>query len=97
MIGVRHPKWNERPLLVVVKKQGASLTRDELLKFYEGKIAKWCDAGRRRVRRRAAAHGDRQAVEEDPAGDLQGLPAADGLTAAMMKIVKLDIEGLERI
>jgi fatty-acyl-CoA synthase len=41
VIGVFHPKWNERPLLLVVKKQGAGLTRDEMLKFYEGKIAKW--------------------------------------------------------
>jgi len=41
VIGVFHPKWNERPLLLVVKKPGASLTRDEMLKFYEGKIAKW--------------------------------------------------------
>src|SRR5688500_2928048 len=40
-IGARHPKWDERPLLVVTKKPGAVLTRDELLAFYEGKIAKW--------------------------------------------------------
>jgi fatty-acyl-CoA synthase len=40
-IGVRHPKWDERPLLVVVKKPGAELTREELLAFYEGKVAKW--------------------------------------------------------
>ena len=40
-IGARHPKWDERPLLVVAKKPGVSLTRDELLGFYEGKIAKW--------------------------------------------------------
>jgi fatty-acyl-CoA synthase len=40
-IGVRHPKWDERPLLVVVKKAEAEVTRDELLAFYEGKIAKW--------------------------------------------------------
>jgi fatty-acyl-CoA synthase len=40
-IGVRHPKWDERPLLVVVKKPGAELTRDGLLAFYEGKVAKW--------------------------------------------------------
>ena len=40
-IGVRHPKWDERPLLVVQKKAGADVTRDELLKFYDGKIAKW--------------------------------------------------------
>jgi acyl-CoA synthetase (AMP-forming)/AMP-acid ligase II len=40
-IAARHPKWDERPLLVVVKKPDAELTRAALLKFYEGKIAKW--------------------------------------------------------
>ena len=40
-IAAKHPKWDERPLLVVVKKPGASVTREELLAFYEGKIAKW--------------------------------------------------------
>ncbi|HEX3138604.1 MAG TPA: 3-(methylthio)propionyl-CoA ligase [Rhizobacter sp.] len=40
-IAARHPKWDERPLLVVVKKPGATLTRDELIAFYDGKIAKW--------------------------------------------------------
>jgi acyl-CoA synthetase (AMP-forming)/AMP-acid ligase II len=40
-IGMRHPKWDERPVVVVVKKPGAELTREELLKFYEGKTAKW--------------------------------------------------------
>ncbi|MEJ6001719.1 3-(methylthio)propionyl-CoA ligase [Paucibacter soli] len=41
VIACRHPKWDERPLLVVVKKPGAELTREELLAFYEGRIAKW--------------------------------------------------------
>ena len=40
-IAAAHPKWDERPLLVVVKKPGAELTRDELIAFYDGKIAKW--------------------------------------------------------
>ncbi|MCZ4314901.1 3-(methylthio)propionyl-CoA ligase [Comamonadaceae bacterium G21597-S1] len=40
-IGVKHPKWDERPIIAVVKKPGATVTRDELLAFYEGKIAKW--------------------------------------------------------
>jgi fatty-acyl-CoA synthase len=40
-IAARHPKWDERPLLVVVRKPGATLTRDELLAFFEGKVAKW--------------------------------------------------------
>jgi fatty-acyl-CoA synthase len=41
VIGVRHPKWDERPLLIVVKKKDAQVTREELLKFFEGKVAKW--------------------------------------------------------
>ena len=40
-IAARHAKWDERPLLVVVTKPGQTLTRDEMLAFYEGKIAKW--------------------------------------------------------
>ncbi|MFJ4291830.1 3-(methylthio)propionyl-CoA ligase [Cupriavidus sp. NPDC089707] len=40
-VAARHPKWDERPLLIVVRKPGAELARDELLAFYEGKIAKW--------------------------------------------------------
>jgi len=40
-IGARHPKWDERPLLVVVKKPNAEVSKEELLAFYEGKIAKW--------------------------------------------------------
>ena len=41
VIGVRHPKWDERPLLVVVKKPNAEVSKEELLKFFDGKIAKW--------------------------------------------------------
>jgi fatty-acyl-CoA synthase len=40
-IGVPHPKWDERPLLVVVKKPGAEASREAVLAFFEGKIAKW--------------------------------------------------------
>jgi fatty-acyl-CoA synthase len=40
-IAAFHPKWDERPLLVVVKKPGATLTREQMLAFFEGKIAKW--------------------------------------------------------
>ncbi len=41
VIAVAHPKWDERPLLVVVKKPGAELSREALLAHYEGRIAKW--------------------------------------------------------
>ena len=40
-IAVAHPKWDERPLLVVVLRAGAQVTRDEVLQFYEGRVAKW--------------------------------------------------------
>ena len=36
-----HPKWGERPLLVVQPKPGAKATREEILAFYDGKIARW--------------------------------------------------------
>jgi fatty-acyl-CoA synthase len=40
-IACRHPKWDERPLLVVVKKPDATVTREELLGYFDGRIAKW--------------------------------------------------------
>lgn len=40
-IAMPHPKWDERPLLVVVKKPGANVTREEMLAFYDSKVAKW--------------------------------------------------------
>ena len=40
-IGMAHPKWDERPVVCVVKKPGSHLTAADLLKFYEGKTAKW--------------------------------------------------------
>ena len=41
VIGVRHPRWDERPLLVVVRRAGAAVDRGALLAYYEGKVAKW--------------------------------------------------------
>mgnify|MGYP002776537900 FL=1 len=40
-IGMKHPKWDERPIVAVVKKPGGEVSREELLRFYEGKAAKW--------------------------------------------------------
>ena len=40
-VGMKHPKWDERPIVVVVKKPGAEVSREELLAFFEGKTAKW--------------------------------------------------------
>jgi acyl-CoA synthetase (AMP-forming)/AMP-acid ligase II len=41
VVAVRHPKWDERPLLIVVRKPGASVSKQDLLAFFEGKVAKW--------------------------------------------------------
>ncbi len=40
-IGIAHPKWDERPLLLVIKRPGTEVTREELIHFFDGKIAKW--------------------------------------------------------
>ena len=40
-VGMPHPKWDERPIVAVVKRPGTEVTREELLAFYEGKTAKW--------------------------------------------------------
>jgi fatty-acyl-CoA synthase len=41
VIGIKHPRWDERPLLVIVLKKGQTATKEELLEFMAGKIAKW--------------------------------------------------------
>jgi len=41
VIGVKHPKWDERTIVVAVKKAGREVSKEDLLKFYEGKVAKW--------------------------------------------------------
>jgi fatty-acyl-CoA synthase len=40
-IAARHPKWDERPLLLIVKKPGSALAADELLTFFDARVAKW--------------------------------------------------------
>ena len=41
VIAVYHPKWDERPLLIAVKKQGATVSKKELIEFFKNKVAKW--------------------------------------------------------
>jgi fatty-acyl-CoA synthase len=41
VIGVSHPKWDERPLLVIVLKKGESASKEDILGYMQGKIAKW--------------------------------------------------------
>jgi len=41
VIGIAHPKWDERPLLICVKAEGAEVTGDKVLEFFKGKVADW--------------------------------------------------------
>ena len=41
VIGVAHPKWTERPLLVAVLAEGQDVSKEELLKYFDGKVATW--------------------------------------------------------
>jgi len=41
VIGIRHPKWDERPIVIAVKKAGQDISKEALLEFYRDKIAKW--------------------------------------------------------
>jgi len=41
VIGVKHPKWEERPLLLVVRKPEAVMGKDDLLAFLTERVAKW--------------------------------------------------------
>ncbi len=41
VIGIEHPKWDERPLLIIVRKEGTEVSKEDILSFMDGKIAKW--------------------------------------------------------
>ena len=41
VIGIAHPKWDERPLLIIVRNEGSSTDGPEILDFMKGKIASW--------------------------------------------------------
>ena len=75
MIGVKHPKWDERPIVVAVKKPGAGGLARGAAQVLRGQDRQVVDARRRGVRRRAAAHRDRQALQAHAA------PADEGLQA----------------
>jgi len=41
VIGIAHPKWDERPLLIIHRKPGAEVSKEELVRFLSDKVAKW--------------------------------------------------------
>ena len=80
VIGIAHPKWDERPLLVIVPKKDQTADQGGDPRLHAGQDRQVVDAGRRRVRRRDPAHGDRQDPEDGAARSIQGLrlPGRDG-------------------
>ena len=79
VIGVRHPKWDERPLLIVVAKPGRTIARDAMLAFMTDKVPKWWLPDDVVTRCRDSAHGNRQDPEDRAPRALRRLPAADGV------------------
>ena len=63
-IGVKHPKWDERPLLLVVRKEGSEVSKDEILAHLDGPCRQMVAARRDPVRRQPAPHRDRQAAQD---------------------------------
>ena len=76
VIGVPHSRWDERPLLIVVRKPGREVSQGGPSRLHERQGRQMVDAGRRRLRRRDPAHGDRQDPEVDAADAVQGLSPA---------------------
>ena len=82
VIGIAHPKWDERPLLVVVPKKGQSAHPRRDARLHAGQDRQMVDARRRGVRGRNPAHRDRQDPEDRAARTLQGLRAFRRPTAS---------------
>ena len=79
VIGIPHPKWDERPLLIVVPKEGRTPQREDVLGFLEGRIAKWWMPDDMQTVTRNSAHRDRQDQQAEAARGVQGLSAADSV------------------
>ena len=81
-IALPHPKWDERPLLVVVNKPGAEVTRDGCWRIFEGKVAKWQVPDDVVFLDAHPARRHRQDAEEQAARDVPRPSPARGLSGA---------------
>ena len=89
VIGIRHAKWEERPLMVVVPRDGRTPDKEAINAYLAGKVAKMVAARRRGAGRRIAADRHRKGPEITPARDVPGSPLAVEIGAGR---VALDIE-----
>ena len=74
-VGVQHPKWDERPLLLVVRKAGSDVTPQADPRASRRPCRQMVAAGRDLVRRQPAPHRDGQAAQDRAAGAVSGLQA----------------------
>ncbi len=82
VIGIRHPKWDRRPLLIVQLKPDSKDEGPDILHFMEGKIMKMMDARRCRRRRCDSTYRDRQNQEDRIARTVRELQASRHLNTA---------------
>ena len=76
-IGIHHPKWDERPLLLVVRKPASAITAQRCPRASCQPCRQMVAAGRDPVRRQPAAHRHRQAAQDGAARAISGLSARD--------------------
>ena len=79
VVGIPHPKWDERPLACVVLKEGEDATEEEILEFPQAEGGQVVAAGRRGVHRRGAQDQRRQVLEEGPARQVRRVRTPDQL------------------
>ena len=80
VIGIAHPKWDERPLLVVVAKEGRAAEDGGRAGIPRAENRQMVDAGRHADRRRHSPHRDRQDQQAEAARGVQRLQIADGVS-----------------
>ena len=82
VIGVKHPKWDERPLLGDRAQEGRERQQGRHPRLHAGQDRQMVDAGRRGVRRRDPAHGDRQDPEDHACGSASRIMCCRAVQAA---------------
>ena len=84
-IGVKHPKWDERPLLLIVRKEGSDVTKGEILEHLSNHVAKWWLPDEILFVDELPPHRNRQAAQDGAARNVSRLSARNrrGLTATL--------------
>ena len=89
VIGVAHPKWDERPLLIVVRRPEASVDQGRCAEVPRRQDRQVVDAGRRAVHRRHPARRHRQDPEDGAAQAVRELQAPDRVSVCLPGLTQL--------